>query len=246
MDQRSDHSVGSYRYSEASARRLLFVLLAVEAILIAAYIFSHIIAPEMRLGPIRNFVNVDREVSVPTWFSSVQLFTVSLVLWNFAREAGELRRFFLILGSVFLFLSLDESAGLHEALFRVSQERDLAWGMNYLAWMVPYFLVGILGVALGCRPITLIARRYPGEGLWVAGGAALFVGGGVAIEILTHRLYVIGVDRNFFLAVAAEEFCEMTGVSVILYGILLLGLQLPAPSFTPSGADQARPNFGSV
>lgn len=57
-------------------------------------------------------------------------------------------------------------------------------------------------------------------------GGAIFVGGGIGIEILTHYLFHIAVDARFFLAVAAEEFFEMAGVSVMLYGFMLLGIAL--------------------
>jgi hypothetical protein len=38
------------QYSAGAARRLLWILLAVDAFLAAAYILTHIIAPEVRLG----------------------------------------------------------------------------------------------------------------------------------------------------------------------------------------------------
>ena len=44
------------------------------------------------------------------------------------------------------------------------------------------------------------------------------------------------VDTNFYLAVAAEEFCEMAGVSIILYGFLLLGNRVRAAREHPAPA----------
>jgi hypothetical protein len=204
------------------------MLLAVDVFLAAAYILTHIIAPEVRLGPIREFLNVDREVSMPTWFSATQLFIVAVVLWDHARNVGELHTFFLVLACGFLFLSMDEAAAVHDNIFRFAQRRKLPWlaGVEYLAWMVPYALAGLLGIVICFRPAWSITRRFPREAGIIVLGGALFVGGGVGLEIVTHLLYVIAVDAHFFLAVAAEEFCEMAGVTVMLYGFLLLGIRL--------------------
>jgi hypothetical protein len=54
----------------------------------------------------------------------------------------------------------------------------------------------------------------------------IFAGGGIGTEVFTHYLYGIAVDSKFFLAVAAEEFFEMAGVSIMLYGFMLLGIRL--------------------
>ena len=76
------HAGFQIQYTAGAARRLFRMLLCAEVILAAAYIFAHIIAPGLRLGPIRNFLNVDREVSIPTWFSATQLFFLAAVLWS--------------------------------------------------------------------------------------------------------------------------------------------------------------------
>ena len=228
MDQARTNPDFRLHYSAGAARRLLWMLLAVDVFLAAAYILTHIIAPEVRLGPIREFLNVDREVSIPTWFSATQLFMVAVVLWDRARKVGELHAFFLVLACGFLFLSMDEAAAVHDNIFRFAQRRKLPWlaGAEYLAWMVPYALAGTVGIAICLRPAWSVARRFPREAGIIALGGALFVGGGVGLEIVTHLLYVIAVDAYFFLAVAAEEFCEMAGVSLMLYGFLLLGIRL--------------------
>ena len=69
-----------FSYSAGDAKNLVAILLGVELLLVFAYILTHIIAPGPSLGPLRNFLDVDREVSIPTWFSSVQLFALGVVL----------------------------------------------------------------------------------------------------------------------------------------------------------------------
>ena len=123
---------------------------------------------------------------------------------------------------------MDEAAAVHDNIYRFAQRRKPPWlaGVEYLAWMVPYALAGLLGIVICVRPAWSITRRFPREAGIIVLGGGLFVGGGVGLEIVTHLLYRIAVDAQFFLAVAAEEFCEMAGVTVLLYGFLLLGIRL--------------------
>jgi hypothetical protein len=92
--------------------------------------------------------------------------------------------------------------------------------------MVPYVCGGVIGLAVACRPVLFAWRTFRRESAWIAAGAAIFIGAGIGIEILTHYLYERAVDERFFLAVAAEEFFEMAGVSIILYGLMLLGIKI--------------------
>lgn len=228
-------------YSTADAKKLLRGLLGIEVFFALAYLFTRLLAPDPPLGPLRGFFNVDQEVSIPTWFSSVQLFVTSVVILTLAGRSPDLRIFLIVLGCAFLFLSMDEAAAVHDSLFKIAQKARISWlaGAEYLAWMVPYAAVGIIGLLLGRRPALLLWRRYPHETALVGLGGALFIGGGIGIEIATHFLYKIAIDANFHLAVAAEEFCEMAGVSVVLYGFLLLGNRLRAAGEHPAPATPA-------
>ncbi|HEX9787180.1 MAG TPA: hypothetical protein VGB09_04100 [Candidatus Binatia bacterium] len=217
-----------FSYSTADARSLLLLLLSVDLLLAFAYILTHVIAPESSLGPLKNFLDVDREVSIPTWFSSIQLFAVGAVLLMQARGAKQLKVFLVLAGLGFMFLSLDEAAAIHDNIYRSAQRLKLPWigGEEYLVWMVAYLGIGIIGLLIGYRPALFVWLNFRREALWVAAGGAIFVAAGIGIEILTHYLVRRAVDAKFFLAVAAEEFFEMAGVSIMLYGFMLLGIRL--------------------
>lgn len=222
-------------YSPAAARRLLWILLSVEVLLVAAYILTRIISPATPWGPLRGFFNVDREVSIPTWFSAVQLFALAIVVLSQAAEAAELRTLLIVMGCAFLFLSMDEAAAVHDSLFRAAKNAKIPWlkGVEYLAWMLPYAAAGVIGLVVGLRPALIMWRRFPRETVCIALGAVIFAGGGMGMEIVTHVLYMIAVNARFYLAVVAEEFFEMAGVSVMLYGFLLLGLRLQSDTPGP-------------
>jgi hypothetical protein len=165
---------------------------------------------------------------VPTWFSSIQLFAVAVVLLMQAPWAKQLRFFLLLLGIGFLFLSMDETAGVHDSIRRSAQRLELRWlqGIHFLVWMVLYVCIGLVELLTNYRSILFAWRNFRREVVWVAVGGAIFAGGGIGIETLTQYLYRIAVDERFFLAVGAEEFCEMAGVSIMLYGFMLLGIRI--------------------
>lgn len=226
------NSAGDFRfsYSVAGAKLLLRILLGFEFLLVAGYILTHILAPDLTWRPIQRFLDVDREVSIPTWFSSIQLFAVGGVLLTQAKWAKQLKFSLVILGLGFLFLSMDEAAAIHDSMFRYAKNMKLEGleGREFLAWMVPYVFIGLVGLLLAYRPVLFAWCNFRREFVWVALGGALFVGGGIGIEILTHHLYRMAVDARFFLAVAAEESLEMAGVSFMLYGFMLLGIRMQA------------------
>jgi len=220
-----------FSYSATNAKSLLFILLGFEVLLTLGYILTHIIAPGPGWGPIPRFLDVDREVSVPTWFSSIQLFGVAVVLLMQVPRAKELRFFLLLLGIGFLFLSMDEAAGVHDSIRQSVQRLELRWfqrtqGVPFLVWMVLYGCIGVIGLLTNYRSILILWRNFRREVVWVAVGGAVFVAGGIGGEVLSGYLWRIAVDERFFLTVAAEEFLEMAGVSIMLYGFMLLGIRI--------------------
>ena len=224
------HRVDVFRvsYSAGDAKKLLVILLGAELLLVSAYILTHIVAPGPTSEVLRNFLDVDREVSIPTWFSSAQLFALGPLLLLQAPRSKQLGRFLFILALGFIFLSMDEAAAIHDTIYRAAQRMNVPWikGAEYLIWMAAYLLAAAIGLVIGWRPVFFAWRQFRREVVWIAAGEAIFVGGGIGIEILTHYLFHIAVDARFFLAVVAEEFFEMAGVSVMLYGFMLLGIRL--------------------
>jgi hypothetical protein len=202
-----------FSYSATNAKGLLFVLLGFEVLLVFGYILTHIIAPGPGWGPIPRFLNVDREVSVPTWFSSIQLFAVAVVLLMQAPWAKQLRFFLFLLGFGFLFLSMDEAAGLHDSIRRSAKRLELPWlqGIHFLVWMVLYVCIGLVGLLTNYRSILILSRNFRREVAWVAVGGAIFVGGGIGIEVLTQYLYRIAVDEVFFWPSLRRNFAKWRG-----------------------------------
>lgn len=223
-----------FAYSPTDARRALALLISIELLLLLKYCLVHIVLPDLHWGPARELIDLNHESAIPTWFSAIQLFSISALLMFMARMPTPVRRYLIVLSAGFLFLSMDEAAQIHEKIIgsaRTLRWRWLLWltfGGSHKAWMIPYLVLG-LGAALACyRFFILMWRSYRRESLIVGAGLALFAAGGIGLELLTFHLYHHPDETLYMLAIAGEEFLEMAGMSVVLYGMLLFNLRIEA------------------
>jgi hypothetical protein len=219
-------------YSPDDAKHLLLFLLGFEVLLVLGFCIVWIIAPGFKWGPISPLLDVDREASIPTWFSTIQLFAIGLLLLVQAKAAKQLRIYLFILGLGFLFLSVDEAAAIHEKVIDAAKRLKAGWLLrltfngSHGAWMVPYVFVGLVSLFVGYRPLLFIWRSFRREAALVAIGLVLFGLGGIGLEILSFEFEGAASDTAYNWTVAGEEFLEMAGMSIVLYGFMLLGIKM--------------------
>jgi hypothetical protein len=177
-------------------------------------------------------LDLDRENNIPTWFSSALLATASVLLFFIARAKAELRephvRYWLGLALVFLYLSVDETASLHEAAVGPIQRALNATGALYAAWVIPAMVLVPLFAAMYLRFLWTLPRRT--AMLFVLAGG-LYVGGALGLEMVGwhHRYPLHALDptdweasKTMTYAVInhAEELMEMTGTIIFVYALL--------------------------
>lgn len=94
---------------------------------------------------------------------------------------------------------MDEAAAIHDSIYHSAQRLKLPWieGVEYLVWMVVYVFVGLIDLLIAHRPVVFLWGNFRQEALWVTAGGAIFAGGGIGIEIVTHYLYGIAIDTRF-------------------------------------------------
>lgn len=189
-------------------------------------------------GPARALFNMDAEVSIPAWFSSIQLFVTGSILFVASRNNQRKQHVsssFLIAGSFFfIFLSADEGAAIHENLTVIAKKLEICWLLfkgNHGAWITVYFIVAIAVVLLAARHFRLLWRYFRHETQIALSGAIAFVTGGVGFEIISYLLLRSGFTPNLYkVEVACEEFLEISGVSIILYAVLFLSITISTKS----------------
>jgi len=166
-------------------------------------------------GLVRLFY-VDLENNLPTWYQTMALaFSAVLLAW-LALAARQMRAPFaghwLALSLLFLFLSLDESASIHESTIQPLQRLT---GRPGGVWQPTWVIVGVVvvtAVAVGFRHFFLHLARA--ERRQVAFAAGLFVVGALGMEMATAALFTTSdpaYKNSFTYAVLAhiEELLEM-------------------------------------
>jgi hypothetical protein len=231
----------SVQYSDSQAKRAIYWLVAVEGVFAVAYVVIHIWLPDLTWGPFRPIFNLDKENSLPTWFSVVQLFTVGAVLLLAVannRQEDYLSNFALtIAGLLFIALSADEGSQLHENLTYVARDLGLSqisFVGEYGAWIIVYAVLGIVGVFLGAKHLGSLWRNFKPVAVLGLVGSVTYVMGAVGFEIASFPFRDSEDTLTFnLIAVVFEEFFEMVGVSIILYATLVLANRLSAARDSP-------------
>ena len=230
---KSEYTEFKLSYSSRHAWYFLLVLVGIEVLLTVSHLVIHVFYPHVPWGPLRRLANMGSEVSVATWFSTIQLLAVgfvSLLIGIYTRS----RRHFLApaafaVGIGFIFLSMDEASAIHESITIILKHFDMTWFMfrdDHGGWVAVYLVLGLLIFVLSYRRfLRPLWDRYRREALLMAAGFVLFLVGAVGIEVISYHMHGMSSEVRS-LAGAIEEFLEMFGISVTLYGSMMLGLTL--------------------
>jgi hypothetical protein len=211
------------------AKRLLLGLIVLELILVSIYVFDSFV--DHPIATVGTVFDLDADLSIPAWFSSVQLFVIALVLLLKARRTDRglrpSRWFFLIAGIGFAFLSADEGARIHEELNWVLEEREYSWLPTFRyghgIWIFVYAVPAVALLVALRRDLEAVWNLHPSAARMIAAGIGIIVLGGVGLEIVAYQyLGATQTPRLYPIEVAFEELFEMAGASVVLYGALLL------------------------
>jgi hypothetical protein len=208
--------------------RITLVLMAIVACLAAASLIGQYSTYFLGDGHLQGFVpefNLDREMNVPTWFSSACFLFAAMLLWQLS-NAGAMaeRKYWRALSAVFVCLSIDEVAAIHEMAVEPMRRLFHAHGLLYFAWV-------ILGAAFVAVMTLFFARFFfsqprPARGLFFL-SAVLFLSGTLGMEMAGGRYVELHGNANFTYAMIAngEELLEMIGLVVFLHALMVLLMQ---------------------
>ena len=187
------------------------------------------------LNSVVRLFSLDGEGNIPTWFSSVILLAASALLGVIARSRMNSRDRFathwVLLALVFLYISVDETARIHEMLNTPVSAMVDTGGFLSFAWV----LFGALFVAVMAVIYFRFLVSLPGStrnAFLIAG--TIFVVGAIGFESLSAYFYSQSGyrDARYLLASNVEEIMEMTGVVIFLYALLrYIAVELPRPLF---------------
>jgi hypothetical protein len=199
-------------------RRVLGVTIAVLAgcylaTQIGMFAFGH----DEQLGLVRAF-DLNGEGNVPTWYATTMLFLAALMLAYIAAEKQKTRDRFApnwwFLAAVFVFLSLDEAAGIHDMVDKMLHDHFHPGGVLYYAWVVPWSCAALVVLITSARFLANLPRTTR-RAFIIAG--VIYVGGAVGIELFEAMLDDVNGSRVVVAGlVFVEEMMEMAGVAAFV------------------------------
>lgn len=219
-----------------------FIVVALMAASLGATLLSFQVIDDPFLREVKESVIrlawVDEEGNIPAWYSaSLFLLCSFLLATTAAAERQRQSRYavgWLILSLVFVYLSLDESAQLHELSIPPLRHLFNPTGALYYPWIVP---AGIC-VALLLLGYWKFLTRLPARTRWlflVAG--AVFVGGAIGVEAVSGKHASLHGEENltYHLIITVEELFEMSGLVLFIYALLdYISRQFPKLGFEVS------------
>jgi len=210
-------------------RIILLVLLSAVAILVLLHMSMQFCDGRNVCGAWTEFslrrryiFDLSSEGNIPTWFSVVQLAATSLALLvTFFVHRGKGRLPWLMLGVLFLYLSLDEATDLHGLWINaVPESMSLRGVRSGFDWVLPGSILVLL-VGLSFLPWLRKLPRRTAVLFFIA--ATTYVFGGMGLEAVGAFTYLPDPSSNnilYALIATAEEALEMIGVTIMLYAVL--------------------------
>lgn len=172
-------------------------------------------------GFVRLF-GLEYENNLPTWFQSIALLSCSAMLAIISvSDNRELRwaSHWRVLSILFLYLSLDEVASIHELLVRPIQLLINPSGFLLYGWVIPAIVI----VSLLFLKYVKFLSHLPSQTkrLFLLAGA-VYIGGAVGMEMIGGYIDTLLGRDNFvyLLSTTIEESAEMLGILVFIHALL--------------------------
>jgi hypothetical protein len=215
---------------EITSRRIAIFLgvialyLALQS-LVMEYLIENILDPvthEIQIQLIDLF-SVNAEQTIPTWYATLLLFMAALLLANLAiahrAQNAPFTYYWSGLAAIFLYLSIDEGAVIHEIASDAVQAAVTTTGYLTFPWLIIAAPLVILFGLLYVRFLFHMPRRIA---LLFILAAGLYVGGALVIEAISANQYSLegGVTFPYLAIATVEELCEMLGIVVLIYTLL--------------------------
>ena len=200
---------------------LTFVVICLSIISLAGQFSKYILGHGRLFGLILCF-DVGSDSNGPTWYSSITLLFCSLLLAFIAASQKTVRtRYALnwkVLSAIFLYISIDEVAMIHEKAGLILGSSISKTGFFYYGWVtvgIPLVLIFVLSYLKFLAHLPKKTRL-----LFVVAGT-IFISGALGAEMFAGRYeYLYGLDMTHAMITDLEEFCEMFGIVVFIYALL--------------------------
>ncbi len=169
---------------------------------------------------ITKLFNLDCEWNIPTYFSSVLLFSCSVMFILISRTFKESNYSYIknwvILGSTFLVMSIDEVLQFHEKLNATIRGTLHTHGFFYFGWLIPAGIFILLFLIYNIRFYISLKPKF--QYLFFLSGF-IYVLGVYVMEMVGGKFFSLYGENNFGYAILTtiEESLEIFGIIILLY-----------------------------
>jgi hypothetical protein len=164
------------------------------------------------------------EGNMPTYYSSFLLGAASFLLYIIFKTDEKKSTRWLLLSLIFLFLSVDELAQLHENFANpLGAKLESYFGRmpSYLAWgwIIPYAIITLVAGLYFLRFVITLPKKT--RNLFISSGC-LYVFAALILEMLEAHFEIRYGSENLYnkLLYPTEEILEMIGVIIFIYALL--------------------------
>lgn len=181
----------------------------------------------MKLNPsqhkfISNLFDVDKEMNIPTYFSSLILLFSSFLFLIIAKATkkgiGKYYINWLFLSLVFFCLSADEFMSLHEQVSHFFRGTKVG---NYIhfGWIIPASIFLLLFTVSYMKFFFHLTKRFK---ILFLLSAAVYVSGSIGMELIggIYQTYFGQMNFIYYVLTDIEETFEMAGIVLLIYSLL--------------------------
>jgi hypothetical protein len=167
--------------------------------------------------------NLNDEQNIPTYFSTILLFISGVLLACIAitckKEENVDILYWKSLSIIFLLLSIDELASIHERVADIMEKFISASGFFYFAWVLPAIIFILL---LSFCYIKFFLRLDKRTKVFFLLSGSIFIAGALGLEIYAGYILenISEMDFRCEMIAILEEACEMIGVTIFIYALL--------------------------
>ena len=203
---------------------LIALYLALQSLL-TEYLLETVVSPSSDSIIILfiDLFSVNAEETIPTWYATVQLFVSAVLLAGITavkyQNLHPYAHHWAGLSLIFLYLSIDEGAVIHEIFSDALEVVYTPSGYLTFPWLIVFVPLVILIGLLYLRFLWHLPTRI--RNLFILAGLC-YIGGAVVVEAISANRYFADGGVSFpYLAIATvEELLEMWGVALFIYALL--------------------------
>lgn len=214
-----------------TSKRILHYNIGFIIILCLFNIANHVLYREFGYDHLLGFsrlVHFDIEGNLPSWFSTINLFIASILLFvisksDYAKQQNQ-QKYWLVLTLIFIFMSFDENAMFHETIGEIIL--GITGPLADFTWLgtVPYMIA--IPILLMFLYKFLFALKPYFRNMFVLCGF-IFCLGALGFEYLGFLNFYVGPNSDnagdsytYLLMNTLEESLEMFGVVLFIFSLL--------------------------